>query len=296
MITEKLLNGFTYTPSLLYELMKMIFIKSTGEHAYLDVYVRLCSLLFEKFNDKDNHEMNFKKLLVSKCQKQFFKMLNQEREERKKRRDSLTMDPTTVEGNSKEQEEEFSKTIMYLYDDDELKERKKDQMYGNMYLITELHIAGQLNGNIIKTCLEDLQQEINDQNIEIITYMLNKLMGNLCKLAKNEIAAGQVSKEKKQKSVINLEYVDNICQKVFGYRKHEALSSRIRFKVQDLIDAHDKEWRYVIAQKKGRTSDSEGFRQVYVPKDKILTEDQVFHGGSSRLSQSKKGGSNQPKG
>jgi len=29
-------------------------------------------------------------------------------------------------------------------------------MYGNMYLITELYIAKQLNGNIIKTCLDDL--------------------------------------------------------------------------------------------------------------------------------------------
>ena len=49
--------------------MKMIFIKSTGEHYYLDVYVKLCSLLFKQFNDKENYEMNFKKLLVSKCQK-----------------------------------------------------------------------------------------------------------------------------------------------------------------------------------------------------------------------------------
>jgi hypothetical protein len=57
----------------------MIFIKSTTEHAYLDVYVRLCAKLFRKFQDKDNYEMNFKKLLVSKCQKQFFKMLNHER-------------------------------------------------------------------------------------------------------------------------------------------------------------------------------------------------------------------------
>ena len=70
--------------------MKMIFIKSTGEHYYLNVYVELCALLFRRFNDKENFEMNFKKLLVTKCQKQFFKMLNKEREERKKRKDSLT--------------------------------------------------------------------------------------------------------------------------------------------------------------------------------------------------------------
>ena len=85
-ISQKLIS-IQYNPSLLYELMKMIFIKSTGEHYYLDVYVKLCTLLFKQFNDKENYEMNFKKLLVSKCQKQFFKMLNKEREERKKRRD-----------------------------------------------------------------------------------------------------------------------------------------------------------------------------------------------------------------
>jgi len=98
-ISSKLL-GFSYNPSLLYELMKMIFIKSTGEHYYLDVYVKLCTLLFKQFNDKENYEMNFKKLLVSKCQKQFFKMLTKEREERKIRRDSLTMEIPAEENES----------------------------------------------------------------------------------------------------------------------------------------------------------------------------------------------------
>lgn len=54
-------------------------------------------------------------------------------------------------------------------------------MYGNMYLLTELFIARQLNGNIIKTCLDDLQQELDDQNVEIICYMMNKLMIELCR-------------------------------------------------------------------------------------------------------------------
>jgi len=175
-ISIKLLN-FTYNPSLLYELMKMIFIKSTAEHSYLDVYVKLCTILFKKFNDKDNYEMNFKKLLVSKCQKQFFKMLNKEREDRKKRRDSQNALP----GAEEPEEEEFSKPMMYLFDENELQERKKEQMYGNMYLLTELFIARQLNGNIIKTCLDDLQQEMNDQNMTILCYMSTKLMHDLCR-------------------------------------------------------------------------------------------------------------------
>lgn len=138
-ISEQLLNNFSYTPSLLKETMKMIFQKSTGEHFYLDVYVRLCTLLFKKFNDRENYEMNFKKLLVNKCQKQFFQMLNLERQDRKmrSRKNSMNIDePGTSDGktlslersvaNDDEKEDEFSKPMMYLYDLEELKERKKE--------------------------------------------------------------------------------------------------------------------------------------------------------------------------
>lgn len=294
-ISQKLL-AFQYNPSLLYELMKMIFIKSTGEHSYLDVYVRLCTLLFRQFADKEHYEMNFKKLLVSKCQKQFFKMLNKEREERKKRRDSMTAanDEMLKENGEPKKEETpkegedddggFSKPMMYLFDDNELQERKREQMYGNMYLITELYVAKQLNGNIIKTCLDDLFQEINDQNIEILSYMINKLMIDLVKTARVEMKNGSLHSNakfnKKSNKSINLEYADQICQKLFSYRQDDRLQSRIKFKVQDIIDSYNKEWRYTIADAKSRISDSEGFNKIYVPKDRILTEEQVY--GSAR--------------
>ena len=288
-ISSQLLN-FTYNPSLLYELMKMIFIKSTCEHYYLDVYVKLCSMLFKQFNDKDNYEMNFKKLLVSKCQKQFFKMLNKEREERKKRKDSMTQNPE----QKPVEEEEFSKPMMYLFDDEELKERKKEQMYGNMYLITELYVAKQLTGNIIKTCLDDLQQEINDQNVEIMCYMVNKLMEDLCSQAKaeytNNVNFNSAKFLKKGNKVINLEYADNMCLKLFEHRRSEQLSSRIKFKIQDLIDAYNKEWRIIIAETKKRTSDSDGFKQIYVPKDRILTEEHA-HRYSKEFEKRKDGAS-----
>jgi hypothetical protein len=70
-------------------------------------------------------------------------MLNVEREDRKKRKDSLT--DMTLEDqpvpSQEEKDEENSKLMMHLYDDHELQLRKKEQMYGNMYLITELYIA-----------------------------------------------------------------------------------------------------------------------------------------------------------
>lgn len=77
-IQEKLLKDFEYTPSLLYELMKIIFMKATTEQAFMELYVRLCVTLFKKFNDKENVEMNFRKLLLTRCEKQFYKMLKVE--------------------------------------------------------------------------------------------------------------------------------------------------------------------------------------------------------------------------
>ena len=88
-IQRKLTQDFEYTPSLLYELTKIIFVKSTTETHYLTYYVKLCIDLFKRFNDADNPEMNFRKLLLKRCEKQFEKMLQQEQADRKERRLSM---------------------------------------------------------------------------------------------------------------------------------------------------------------------------------------------------------------
>ena len=119
-----------------------------------------------------------------------------------------------------------------------------------------------MNGNIIKTCLDDLQQEINDQNVEIMCYMLNKLMVDLCKQAKNEMKEDRPAK--KPSKAINLDYVEKICNQLFEHRQNSNLQSRIKFKIQDLIDAYNKEWRYVISDYRNRSTDNEGFKQIYV--------------------------------
>ena len=68
-ISKKILNDYSFTPSLLNELMKLIFMKATTESTYLEIYVKLCIQLFKKYNDKENKEMNFRKLLLTKCEK-----------------------------------------------------------------------------------------------------------------------------------------------------------------------------------------------------------------------------------
>lgn len=138
-------------------------------------------------------------------------------------------------------------------------------MYGNMYLITELYIARQLNGNIIKTCLEDLQQEVNNQNVEILCYMLTKLTNNCLKNPAQ--GAGEATKSQFLQvpnatgtKEITLEFVDKVLQTVMELRNHKSLEARIKFKVQDVIDEYNDKWRYQIATQKNKHVDSDGFR------------------------------------
>ena len=75
-------------------------------------------------------------------------------------------------------------------------------------------------------------------------------MVDLCKQAKNEMKEEKPAK--KTSKAINLDYIEKICNNLFEYRQNQILQSRIRFKIQDLIDAYNKEWRYVISDYRNR--------------------------------------------
>jgi hypothetical protein len=53
-VIEYAILDYSLSPSLLNELMKIIFAKSTTESTYLQLYVKLCMQLFDKYNDKEN--------------------------------------------------------------------------------------------------------------------------------------------------------------------------------------------------------------------------------------------------
>ena len=60
-------------------------------------------------------------------------------------------------------------------------------------------------------------------------------------------------------------------KKVFDYRQSELLSSRVRFKIQDLMDDYEREWKKTMQEEK-MLFDSEGFAYKYVPKETIAAE------------------------
>jgi len=122
--------------------MKIIFMKSTTEQSFLEIYVRLCVTLFKKFNDKENVEMNFRKLLLTRCEKQFYKMLKVEQEDRRVRRASMEealLQPQRSTGNETSATSDYNKQMLFMFDESEIKFRQKQQMFGNMRLIVELY-------------------------------------------------------------------------------------------------------------------------------------------------------------
>lgn len=64
-----------------------------------------------------------------------------------------------------------------------------------------------------------------------------------------------------------------------------------------MIDEYNNRWRYQINEQKSKSVDADGFRQIYIAKDKILSESQVFHNGKGKFGKEQKspianGGSN----
>lgn len=137
--------------------------KSTTEQSFLEIYVRLCVTLFKKFNDKENVEMNFRKLLLTRCEKQFYKMLKVEQEDRRVRRASMeeASQPSRATGNETTTNNDFNKSMLYVFDESEIKFRQKQQMFGNMRLIVELYKHQQIKSTILTQCIDEMFEEIN---------------------------------------------------------------------------------------------------------------------------------------
>ena len=286
-VSKKILHDHSFTPSLLTELMKIIFQKATTEATYLELYVKLCILLFKKYNDKENKEMNFKKLLLMKCQKQFYKIYEKEEQERRSRRESMQSFDEADGTKQQQQESEFSKQMQFVFSAEELRHRLKLQLFGNMRLIAELYVHNQIPEDIIITCITSLLDEVNDQSIEILCQMLPKIAGNLVRRAireredaladngESQHSSTEKPRRRKKSSYrthsINLDYVESIMKKVFDYRQSELLSSRVRFKIQDLMDDYEREWKKTMQEEK-MLFDNEGFAYKYVPKETIAAE------------------------
>ncbi len=91
--------------------------------------------------------------------------------------------------------------MLYVFDKEEIKHRQKLQLFGNMRLIVELYLHGQIPEGIIMTCMQALLEDMDhDQSVEILCQMLGKIAGHVVArhYQEKEIDSSNSSPEKKQ--------------------------------------------------------------------------------------------------
>lgn len=72
---------------------------------------------------------------------------------------------------------------------------------------------------------------------------------------------------------MSLDYLEGCLQQMFKERTNTAIESRLRFKIQDLIDKFEKEWKHEIFYLRRDETSSEGFQKKYVPKGSKQVQD-----------------------
>ena len=137
-ISDTILNNFVYTSEILQDFARILFNKCVKEPSYIDVYMQLADQLFRKFNvpkgkpiPNGMEGMNFKKIFLTFCQKTF----------------------------ENQENEDFLKDLPNDLDEEEKKLKKKQRIFGNMKLIGQLFIRGDISDIVVKTCVERLLKE-----------------------------------------------------------------------------------------------------------------------------------------
>ena len=106
-----------------------------------------------------------------------------------------------------------------------------------MKLVVELYLIGAIKDTILVECIESLLEIVNDTATEILVEMLTRLGNKI-------VGANLIARSDKK---LTEEFILKACQKVFLLRHCQSLSSRVRFRIQDLIDSYEKDWHQKLA-------------------------------------------------
>lgn len=158
---------------------------------------------------KDGEFVNFRKLLITRCQLEFERNSIDETKRN-------TMVKEIDECTDSEKRKELQVNL------EEYDRRIRMKSVGNIRFIGELFKQGMLTANIMMKCLYDLIDKKDEERLEC-----------LCKLLTT------VGKELEKKDNLDPIFVR---MKEIVDKKHGKVSSRIRFMLQDVIDLRRSKW------------------------------------------------------
>lgn len=199
----------------------MLFSKCIKEPNYIDLYMELVDAFFTKFkSDPEKKALNFRKLFLSRCQA---KLQAQEN-------DLLMLSPQK-EG------------------DEEVILNKKERIFGSVKLIAELFVRGTIPDTFVKNCIDKLLKMSMEENVENAIHLLLGIGKKLYQYFAYE--AKLTTLKRKPRLIVNVmtkELFDDYIDKLIALNQEGKLSSRVKFLVQDVITARDKEWSNAFDQ------------------------------------------------
>lgn len=205
------------TPERLQDVISLVFEKAVDEPCYSVAYALLCKKLGTlevKVPDLDGDVITFKKLIITRCQKEFEKNPNDDIMRNKALREiEECRDP-----NQK-------KEMKLTFEDKERRQRVK--AVGNVRFIGELYRVSVLTTKIMHRCIKQLLQQNSEESMEC-----------LCKLF--ETIGPDIERFGEDIS----EYFNRMQEIV--YRKGQNLpkiNSRVRFMIQDVIELRGRGWK-----------------------------------------------------
>ena len=230
-------------------LIDQIFDKSLTEPTFCPLYAELCNAVKDKLPEfeVDGHKMNFRRVLLNKCQEEFEKGATAIQ----KARDDMNEleNPSANTGDSKKEKGEDDnkdegseeleegevkdekaiklekdKKIMKLRED-EIRARRR--MLGNVIFIGQLYMKHILTEKIMHGCIMEQLGDIEDPDPESVEA--------LCKLM---TTIGAQIDQPKSKTMM-----DEYFARLNKLGKHPKLESRIRFMIRDVIDLRHNLWK-----------------------------------------------------
>ncbi|XP_063678716.1 eukaryotic translation initiation factor 4 gamma 3-like isoform X3 [Bolinopsis microptera] len=204
--------------------VEIIFEKAVLEPAFSQTYANLCKIMGSiKFPEEQNAKVSpFRKTLLNRCQKEFFREKSDE-DKINKKMDELQARTDLTENEKQAHNEEL------LYQRGKLKKK----MLGNINFIGELFNLGMLSSKIIiSQCIGNLlakraQGKLDDEVIECLA----KLFSTVGLKLENE-CDDELKKRAFEKSFGDFKEVGS----------NSSYAYRIRFMIQDVVELRDNNW------------------------------------------------------
>ena len=225
---DVLVEKFTALPitdqSHLQECMELIFEKAVDEPGFSVAYARMCQVLQMKKVLAENSEtetVNFRKLLISRCQKEFDKDYMESLDRDKYRADMAAA-----------QTDDERKQIKAVFEQMEMKLRRRS--LGNIRFIGELYKLQMLTARIMHECVKKLLKTTDEESLECLCRLLTTVGQVLDTETKQRLSKGP------QNGLNDLSVYFAEMKKITQDKK---VCSRVRFLMQDVIELRIADWK-----------------------------------------------------